>query len=147
MTESSDFINILKLCCKAGQKLSALLRLSPYLDTNKSKTIYNIMAKSHFNYCPLVWMFCPRRSNNLITKVQERALCITYNDQLTDFKSLLSNHNEITTHQRNFKVLMTEIYKIINYIVLQQCHLYLKYANTFTTRDTFKSSLMKAGEQ
>ena len=61
-------------------------------------------------------MFCPRRSSNLIKKVQERALCITCNDQLTDLKSLLSNHNGITIHQRNLQVLMTEIYKIINHI-------------------------------
>ena len=101
---------------KAGQKLRALLRLSPYLDTSKRKTIYTTMVKSQLNYCPLVWMFCPRRSSNLINKVQERALRITYNDQLTDFKSLLSNHNEITIHQRNLQVLMTEIYKIINHI-------------------------------
>ena len=74
------------------------------------------MIKYLLNYCPLVWMFCPRRSSNLINKVQERALRITYNDQLTDFKSLLSNHNEITIHQRNLQVLMTEIYKIINHI-------------------------------
>ena len=97
------------------------------------------MVKSQLNYCPPVWMFCPRRSNNLINIVQERALRIAYNDQQTDFKSLLSNHNEITIHQRNLQVLMIEIYKIIN--------LYLKYVKTLITRDIFKSSLMKAGEQ
>ena len=61
-------------------------------------------------------MFCPRRSNNLINKVQESALRINYNDQLTNVKSLLLHHNEITIHQINLQVLMTEIYKIINYI-------------------------------
>ena len=74
------------------------------------------MVKFQLNYCPLVWMFCPRRSNNLINKLQEQALRITYNNQLTAFKSLVSNHNEITIHQRNLQVLMTEIYKIINHI-------------------------------
>ena len=74
------------------------------------------MVKSQLNYCLIVSMFFPRSSSNLINKVQERALRITYNDQLTDFKSLLSNHNEITIHQRNLQVLMTEIYKIINHI-------------------------------
>ena len=49
-------------------------------------------------------------------KFQERALRVTYNDQLTDFKSLLSNHNEITIHQRNLQVLMIEIYKVINHM-------------------------------
>ena len=74
------------------------------------------MVKFQLNYCSAVWIFCPRRSINHINKVQERALRITYNDQSTDFKSLLSNHNEITIHQRNFQGLMTEIYKVINHI-------------------------------
>ena len=100
---------IKKMYCKAGQKLSALPRLSPYLDTNKRKTTYTTMVKSQLNCCPLVWMFFPRRSSNLINKVQERVLRLTYNDQLTDFKSLLSNHNETTIHQRNLQVLMTNI--------------------------------------
>ena len=74
------------------------------------------MVKSQLNYCSLVSMFCPRRLNNLINKIQERALRIIYNDQLTDFKSLLLNYNEITILQRNLQVLMAEIYKIINHI-------------------------------
>ena len=111
-----SFHQHVKKMCRKGQKLSALLGLSPYLNTNKRKTICTTMVKSQLNYCPLVWMFCPRRSNNIINKVQERALRIPYNDQLTDFKSLLSNHNEITLHQRNLQVLMTEIYKIISHI-------------------------------
>ena len=74
------------------------------------------MVKSQLNYYRLVWMFCPRRSSNLINKVQERVLHITHNDQLTNFKSLLSNRNEITIHQKNLQVLMTEIYEITTHI-------------------------------
>ena len=73
-----------KMCRKAGQKLSTLLRLSPYPDTTKRKTIYTTMVKSQLNYCPLVWMFCPRRFR------------ITYNDHLKDFKSLNSQLNHYT---------------------------------------------------
>ena len=67
------------MCRKAGQRLSALLRLSPDLDTDKGKRIYTTMVKSQLNYCPLVWMFCPRRSSNLINNVQGRAPLITTN--------------------------------------------------------------------
>ena len=42
--------------------------------------------------------------------------CITYKDQLTDFKSLLLNQNERPIHQRNLQVLKTEINKIMNQI-------------------------------
>ena len=52
-------------------------------------------------------------------KKSKKVLRITYNYQLTDFKSLLSNHNEITIHQRNLQVLMTELYKIMNHIALR----------------------------
>ena len=105
------------------------------------------MIKSQLNYCPLVWMFFPRRSSILINKFQERARRMTYSDQLTNFKSLLSNHNEIIIHHRNLQVLMTEIYKIINHLLLQQCHLYLKHVKALITRDIFNSCLMKAGEE
>ena len=43
--------------------------------------------------------------------MQESVLSINCNDPLTYFKSLLLNYNEITTHQGNLQVLMTEIYK------------------------------------
>ena len=101
--------HIKKISRKASQKLSALLKLYPYLDINKRKTICTAMVKSQSNCYPLVWMFCPRSSSNLINKFQERALRITYNDQLTDLKSLLSNRNKITIHHRNLQFLMTEI--------------------------------------
>ena len=72
--------HIKKMCRQAGQKLSVLLRLSPYLNIKKRKTIYTTTVKSELNYCPLIWMFCPRRSGNLVNKVQERVLRITYNE-------------------------------------------------------------------
>ena len=62
-------IHTKNICRKAGQKLSALLRISPYLDQGK---------KSQFNYCPLVWMYCSRQSNNLINRVHGRGLRLTY---------------------------------------------------------------------
>ena len=37
------------------------------------------MVKSKLNKCPLVWMFCSRRSNNLFNKVQDGVLKITLN--------------------------------------------------------------------
>ena len=78
-------MNILKKGVVKQVKTCALLIFSPSLDTNKRKAIYTTMVKSQLNYCPLIWIFCPRRSNNLINKVQKRALRITYNDRLTDF--------------------------------------------------------------
>ena len=70
-----------------------------------------------------------------INKDQERAFSITYNDQLTDFKSLLSNHNEIALRQRNLQMLMTEICKIINHIAPSiMSSLFEIHENTHNTR-------------
>ena len=71
------------------------------------------MIKSQFAYCPLVWMFCFRQSNNLINKVHERALKLIYQDN-SNFEVLLEKQHDFSIHQRNLQVLMTEIYKIIN---------------------------------
>ena len=106
--------HVKSMCRKAGQKLSALARISPYLETNKKELLFKSMVKSKFNYCPLVWMFCSRKANNLINKIQERSLRLITNDKTSTFEHLLQANNEITTHQRNLQVLMVEVFKIIN---------------------------------
>ena len=72
------------------------------------------MIRSQFGYCPLVWMFSSRKSNNLINKVHERSLKIVSGDNYSSFKSLLSKCKEITIYQENLQVVMAETYKIIN---------------------------------
>ena len=47
-------IHIKNICRKAGQELSSLLRISPYLDQRKKVLLCKSMIKSQFNYCPLV---------------------------------------------------------------------------------------------
>ena len=54
-------------CKKASQKIRALCRLSSHLDYSQKKVIFNSIIEAKFNYCPLVWMFCSRTSNNMIT--------------------------------------------------------------------------------
>ena len=71
------------------------------------------MIKSQFSYCPLIWMFSSRQSNNLINKVHERSLRLITNDENSSFETLLQNNKDITVHQRNLQILMTEVYKIV----------------------------------
>ena len=66
--------HIKNICEKAGQKLSALLRISPYFDQRKKVLLHKSMIKSQFNFYPLVWMYC---SNNLINRINERSLRLT----------------------------------------------------------------------
>ena len=66
---------------------------------------------SQFNYCPIIWMYCQRRSNNLINKIHERALRIAYNDYVSSFDTLLEKDESVTFHQKNVQSLCLEIYK------------------------------------
>ena len=62
-------IHIKNVCKKASQKIGALSRLSNHLNDSQKRLIFNSVVKSQFSYCPLVWMFCSRTSNNMINKV------------------------------------------------------------------------------
>ena len=103
--------HIRNLCKRAGAKLSALARISPFLNEQKRVILMKSFIVSQFNYCPIIWMYCQRRSNNLINKIHERALRIAYNDFVSSFDSLLEKDESITFHQRNIQSLCLEIYK------------------------------------
>ena len=114
LDRNMNFPTRTKNICRKGQKLSALLRISLYLNQGKKVLLYKSTIKSQFNYCSLVWMFCSRQSNNVINKVLERGLGLTYRDETKDFQKLLREHNDITVHHNNLQALMTEVNRIVN---------------------------------
>ena len=63
---SLNLIHILGICAKKQCKSESANRISSLLDPENKKTLFNAARKSHFNYCPLIWMFSSRKSNNLI---------------------------------------------------------------------------------
>ena len=60
--------HVLKLCSKANQKLSALSRMAKLLSFNKRSALFKAFVESQFKYCPIIWMFHSRRTNNKINK-------------------------------------------------------------------------------
>ena len=103
--------HIKHICKQASNKLYALARISHFLDEQKRKILMKSFIISQFNYCPIIWMYCQRKSNNLINRIHERALRIAYNDYVSDFNTLLEKDNSVTIHQRNIQALTLEIYK------------------------------------
>ena len=61
--------HVLKVCSKANQKLSALSRVTNLLSFNKRRTLFKAFVQSQFKYCPIVWMFHSRRTNNKINRL------------------------------------------------------------------------------
>ena len=78
--------HINKLCKKAGNKLFALSRMSPYMNSNKLRILMRAFAMSQFQYCQLAWMFHSRHLNNKINKIHERALRIAYKEYVSSFE-------------------------------------------------------------
>ena len=106
--------HISRLCNKASQKLHALARIVTYMNLSKRRIIMKAFISSQFGYCPLVWMFCSRRLNHRINKIQERALRIVYRDQSSTFEDLLTRDGSVSHHVRNLQLLATEVYKVVN---------------------------------
>ena len=105
--------HIKTLCSKAAKKLCALRRIANTIDEEKRNLLFNAIIKSQFSYCPLAWMFCSRRSNDLVNNIHERALRAIFDDDTSNFTQLLEKKRESTIHQRNIQALMKEIYKFI----------------------------------
>ena len=68
------------ICQKASRQLNALKRLTNYLEEKEKRILVNSFILSHFNYCPLVWLFCNKKSKNKIEKINERAPRIIHTD-------------------------------------------------------------------
>ena len=107
--------HIKNLCNKVSQKLNTLARgVSHYINFEQRRTIMKAFITSQFGYCPLVWMFHTRKSNNRINRLHERSLRLTYNDYESSFQELLVKDKSVCIHHINLQVLATLLSKVIN---------------------------------
>ena len=106
--------HVRSLCLKAGRKVTALGRICRYISLNKRKTLFNAFIQSQFAYCPLVWIFHGRDTENKIRRLHERVLRIVYSDYDSTFEELLLKDDSVTFHIRNIQLLAIELYKSKN---------------------------------
>ena len=110
-TNLNFYSHLKQLCKKIGNGPNVLTRIILYLDIKQINLLYNSFFKGQLSYCPLIWTFCSRHSNNLINKLQERALrVVDYDSSFNELEIVNGN----TTHITNVHILMTEIYKFLN---------------------------------
>ena len=104
--------HIHEICQKAGQKLNAISRITPYMDFPKRRLLINAFFYSQFNYCQLVWMCHNRTNNNKINRLHERCLRLIYNDKKTTFDDLLKKDGSVSIHYKNLRTLAIELFKV-----------------------------------
>ena len=84
------------------------------MTTDKKKLKFSSFIKSHFTYCPFVWMFCTKHSIGRINNIHERCLRLIQQNYTSDFEVLLENSNGKPVHQKCIELLMIEVYKYLN---------------------------------
>ena len=102
------------ICKKAYRKLSALSRITNYMELPKRRILMNAFFKAQFNYCPIIWMFHSRCLNNKINRLHERCLRMICNDKISNFEELLNKDNSVSIHYSNIHALAIEMYKVAN---------------------------------
>ena len=111
----------------AGRKLNALARVSNILNESKKELLFNTFIKGQFNYCPLIWMFSSRSSNNYVNKIHKRSLRICKNNYDIPFETLLNECNQVTIHVKNtFALFLQRFINILTDSHHQLCKSFLK---------------------
>ena len=126
--------DVSKICSKASRKLSVLARMSKLLSFKKRRIIFKSFVESQFKYCPLIWMFYGRLTNNKINRLHERALRIVYNDYESTFEQLLINDKSFCIHHQNIHKLMIEIYKTLNDIDNTYSNIFVRISHNVNLR-------------
>ena len=126
------------ICLKASRQISALQRLTGFIDMPGRKAIYNSFIVSNLNYCPLVWFFTSRESINKMQKIQERALRFVLKDSTSDYDTLLTKCGVDSFRISSLKSMAVEIYKIMNEMSPEYLSLFSKSSIPYSLRDNNK---------
>ena len=101
------------ICSKANARVKALYRLRSILSLQQKLVLFNSFLLSSFNYCPIIWMFYGKTSNDTINSAHKRALRALYNDFTSNYRELLNRGNRFMIHEENKRRLLIEVFKCI----------------------------------
>ena len=107
--------HIENLCSTASNRLRALARIRKFISFEQAKRLSEAYIMSTFTYCPLIWMYCSKTTNNLINKFHKRSLRVIYQMEDEIFEDLLVQGSSWTTHENNIHKLLIEINKSLNH--------------------------------
>ena len=110
LTFTKDIANI---CSLANSRLRALTRIRIFLSTEQTKYLCETYIMSASKYCPLIWMFCNKTSNNQVNKIQKRTLRLVYEKEDVNFEDLLLKDKSWNVMKITY-MLLIEIYNSIN---------------------------------
>ena len=90
----------------------SLRRLARCMGSNEKFTVINSFTLCHFNYCPLVLLFCSKDSQQKLEKLNKRALRLALSDYSSSYDELLQNTKFTTVHIHSIRQL--EVFKTLH---------------------------------
>jgi len=118
--------------------LQTIINKKKLLNQQTKKILIESFIKANFNYCPLIWLFCDKRSKKNQEKIQKKALSFLYNDYESDYETLLQKENKPSIELRKLRFLAIEIFKTLNDLNPD----YMKEIFTINTRKDDNSKLL-----
>ena len=85
---------------KTNNKAKAFSRVVRNLEPRKASLLYNSFILTNFNYCPLIWMFCGKITNDEVNRVHKSALRVLLNDYDSSFEEPLHRNGEVIIHKK-----------------------------------------------
>lgn len=104
------------MCKRASWHISAIARISKFLDKTCLIRLFHAFVLSNFQYCNTVWHFCSKENQIKLEKVQKRALRVVLNDYTSDYTELLEMVTLPPLYVSRLRNIVTETYKIMNCI-------------------------------
>ena len=105
---------IFHMCVKAARQLNSLQRIAKYLSQRTKNVVFNSFIVSNFSYSLLVWHICSVQNTKKVEKMQERGLRIVWNDDQSDYKTLLEISGRDLMYISRLKKLACFVYKCLN---------------------------------
>ena len=118
------------ICRKANNKTKALLRKRKFLNFEQAQVLAEAYISSNFRYCPLIWMFCGKMSDNRIVKTHYKTLRAIYLTKTRSYEEVLHLSGRKKIHTQNLQILMVELYKCLSNISPPFAWDYFKQKNT-----------------
>ena len=117
--------HVKNLCNKASRNLNVIKKMSNRVHGKAERiALVDAMVTSQFTYCPLVWHFCPKLLDNLISNIQKRCMRFVLNDYdyNSDFKDMLISCQKTTLFHLRLKKIALFMFRCFK-------ELNLKYLN------------------
>ena len=101
--------------------------LGKHLSVKTKILIYKSFIKSNFNYCPLVWHLCSKRSTAKMEKLHYRALRLVFSDFSSSYEAFLERANMPTLHVNRIRLIAIETFKILHKMLPVYLHDLVSY--------------------